>query len=153
VGRAPYVLERTQVVPRPRDEVFRFFSDAANLETITPAFVGFRIVTPQPIVMRAGTLLEYRLRLFGLPFSWQTRIERWEPPARFVDVELRGPYALWEHTHEFEAVAGDGTRMHDRVRYALPLGPLGRAVHALVVRRTLDRIFAFRHDRIEEIFG
>lgn len=102
--------------------------------------------------MAPGTLIDYRLRLFGIPFRWRTRIVEFEPPRRFVDVQLHGPYALWEHTHEF-VPAADGTRMRDRVRYALPFGPLGRLAHALVVARTLERIFDFRRARIEEIFA
>jgi ligand-binding SRPBCC domain-containing protein len=147
-----HVLERTQTIARPPDEVFPFFSDPHNLAEITPPFVHFRVLTPRSIPMTAGMLIDYRLRLFGVPFRWQTRVVELEPPRRFVDVQLRGPYASWEHTHEFVPTA-DGTRMRDRVRYALPLGPLGRLAHALFVARTLDAIFDYRHSRIEEIFA
>jgi ligand-binding SRPBCC domain-containing protein len=102
--------------------------------------------------MAAGTLLEYRLRLHGVPLRWLTRIEVWEPPVRFVDVQVRGPYRLWHHTHSFEP-AGDGTLMGDRVRYALPLGPLGELAHAVLVRRDLERIFAFRHAAVRARLG
>jgi ligand-binding SRPBCC domain-containing protein len=139
-----HVLERSQRLPRPPDEVFPFFADAFNLEAITPAWLHFRVLTPPPVTMAAGARLEYRLRLHGLPLRWLTRIEVWEPPVRFVDVQVRGPYRLWHHTHSFEP-HGDGTLMRDRVRYALPLGPLGELAHALLVRRDLDRIFAVRH--------
>jgi ligand-binding SRPBCC domain-containing protein len=139
-----HVLERSQRLPRPPDEVFPFFADALNLEAITPAWLHFRVLTPPPVTMAAGARLEYRLRLHGLPLRWLTRIEVWEPPVRFVDVQVRGPYRLWHHTHSFEP-HGDGTLMRDRVRYALPLGPLGELAHALLVRRDLDRIFAVRH--------
>lgn len=139
-----HVLERSQRLPRPPEEVFPFFADAFNLEAITPAWLHFRVLTPAPVSMAAGTRLEYRLRLHGLPLRWSTRIEVWEPPLRFVDVQLRGPYRLWHHTHTFEP-DGDGTLMRDRVRYALPLGPLGELAHAALVRRDLERIFAFRH--------
>jgi ligand-binding SRPBCC domain-containing protein len=139
-----YVLEREQLLPVGVDEAFAFFGDAANLQRITPAWLHFRVVTPAPIAMAPGTLIEYRLRLHGLPLRWLTRIEAWEPGVRFVDVQLRGPYARWHHTHEFES-RGAETLMRDRVRYALPLGPLGRAAHAVLVRRDLERIFAFRH--------
>ncbi len=149
--RAPLVLERTQLVPRPREEVFAFFEDAANLERITPPALRFRIVTPEPIAMGQGTLIDYRLRLFGLPLRWRTLIERYEPPLRFVDLQLSGPYRLWRHLHEFEAVPG-GTLMHDRVEYALPFGPLGRAAHAVAVRRTLAHIFDHRRDVIARLF-
>jgi len=151
-GGGIYLLERVQTIQRPLGDVFRFFADAFNLEAITPPFLRFRIVTPPPIVMAAGTTIDYRLRLFGLPFRWRTRIERFERDAGFVDVQLGGPYRLWHHTHAFEA-RGAATRMEDRVRYALPLGPLGRLAHAAVVRRTLDSIFDYRRDRVAELFA
>ena len=147
-----YVLEREQLVPRPRSEVFAFFEDAGNLERITPPFLRFRIVTPRPIAMHEGTLIDYRLSLFGLPFSWRTRIEVYEPRVRFVDMQIKGPYTLWRHTHTFDDVPG-GTLMKDRVEYAIPLGPLGAAARAMFVRRTLERIFDYREATIAEIFG
>jgi ligand-binding SRPBCC domain-containing protein len=139
-----HVLERRQRLPRPPQDVFPFFADAFNLEAITPPWLRFRVVTPEPVTMAEGTLLEYRLRLRGVPIRWLTRIAVWEPPVRFVDVQVSGPYRLWQHTHSFEP-DGDGTLMRDRVRYALPLGPLGELAHLALVRRDLDRIFAFRH--------
>lgn len=134
------------------ERVFAFFSDAGNLDAITPSWVGFRILTPLPLAMRAGARIEYRLRLAGVPISWRTRIATWDPPRGFVDVQERGPYALWEHTHGF-APCGDGVLMHDRVRYALPLGALGRLAHLLAVRAALAAIFDHRFDRIRERFG
>ena len=131
-----YTLEREQLLPLPPDESFEFF----------------RVVTPTPIAMDVGTLIEYRLRLRGLPISWLTRIEAWEPGRRFVDVQLRGPYRLWHHTHTFTPHDG-GTLVRDRVRYALPLGPLGRAARTALVRRDLDRIFDFRRDEVAARFG
>ena len=136
------ILERVQILPRPRDEVFAFFEDARNLEAITPPFLRFRVVTPGPITMRAGALIEYRLSLFGLPFGWKTEIEVYEPTRRFADRQLRGPYRVWRHTHTFEDVPG-GTRMTDHVEYELPLGPLGDIAHALFVKRTVARIFDY----------
>ena len=147
-----HLLERSQRLPRPPEDVFPFFADAFNLQAITPAWLHFRVLTPEPVTMAAGTLLEYRLRLHGLPLRWLTRIEIWEPPLRFVDVQVRGPYRLWHHTHTF-ASAGDGTLMGDRVRYALPLGPLGELAHVALVRRDLDRIFAFRHAVVRARLG
>ena len=149
---ATHVLERAQLIDRPRGEVFSFFADARNLEAITPEFLRFEILPPAPVEMRAGTLIDYRLSLFGVPFRWRTRIEEWEPGRRFVDLQLRGPYALWHHTHAFEDADG-GTRMTDRVRYRLPLGPLGELAHPVFVRRTLERIFDFRRDRIARLLG
>ncbi len=147
-----WTLEREQWVPLGLGETFAFFADAANLERLTPGFLGFRFVTPLPIAMRAGTLIEYRLRLFSVPLSWLTRIEAWEPGARFVDRQLRGPYARWVHTHSFER-SGAGTLVRDHVEYALPLDPLSRPVHALFVRPTLERIFDFRRAEIARALG
>ncbi len=135
-----HVLERSQVVPRPRAEVFAFFAEPRNLEVITPGFLRFRILTPGDIPMAPGTIIDYRLSLFGVPFRWRTEIEAFEPLVRFVDVQVRGPYALWRHEHRFEDAPG-GTLVRDRVEYALPLGPLGALARALFVRRSLARIF------------
>ena len=147
-----HTLEREQHLPQPPEEAFAFFGDAHNLEAITPPWLGFRIVTPGPIEMAAGTLLEYRLTLHGVPVGWRTRIEQWEPPRRFVDVQLSGPYRLWHHTHSFER-DGEGTLMRDRVRYALPLWPLGELAHLALVRRDLERIFSFRQQRIARLLA
>lgn len=147
-----HVLEREQLVRRPKDEVFAFFADPSNLERITPPSLRFAIVTPGPIPMRAGTVIDYRLRLLGVPFAWRTLIESYEPGRSFVDVQVRRPYRLWRHLHEIEERPA-GTLVKDRVEYALPLGPLGRIAHGLFVRRQLDRIFDFRSVAIAEIFG
>ena len=145
-----HVLRREQRIPGGPDSSFGFFADAGNLEAITPPWLGFRIVTPRPIEMRAGTLIEYRLRLHGVPVSWLTRIEEWEPGMRFVDAQLTGPYKLWHHTHEFAPDGEGGTIMRDTVRYALPYGPLGELAHGLFVARDLDAIFDFRTRRVAE---
>lgn len=150
-----HVLEREQVLPGPPEEVFPFFAEAHNLETITPPLLRFRVVTPEPIEMRVGTTIQYRLRLHGVPVNWLTSIQAWQPPSRFVDVQLRGPYALWHHTHSFDP-DGDGggaTRMRDTVRYALPLGALGELAHRAFVRRDVEAIFAFRHDEVARRMG
>jgi ligand-binding SRPBCC domain-containing protein len=145
------VLERSTWLPRPVDETFAFFADASNLERITPPELRFRIVTPWPIEMRRGTLIEYRLALFGLPFGWRTGIDEWAPSHRFVDRQLAGPYRRWIHTHEFAPERG-GTRMRDTVEYRLPLGWLGLAALPLV-RRQLTRIFDFREQTIQRLLG
>jgi ligand-binding SRPBCC domain-containing protein len=132
---------------RPLPQVFAFFSDASNLEALTPPFLHFRILTPLPIEMRAGARLNYQLSLFGVPIRWCTRITDWQPGRRFVDEQETGPYALWRHTHEFEA-RGASTLIRDVIDYSEPLGPLGTVAHVLFVRRTLDRIFDFRRDAI-----
>ncbi len=146
-----FVLQREQWIPRPIEEVFTFFADAKNLEAITPPWLGFRILSPEPITMRVGARIVYRLRWRRLPLRWVTEIAEWAPPFRFVDVQRRGPYALWHHTHEFEAQEG-GTRMWDQVRYALPWGPLGLLMHRLAVDRDVAAIFAYRASRVTEIF-
>ncbi len=146
----PSSLTREQVLPGRPDEVFRFFADAANLEAITPPWLRFRIVTPQPIRMEPGALIEYRLRLHGIPIRWLTRIEEWEPGRRFVDAQVKGPYALWRHTHSFEEHP-DGTLMRDTVEYALPFGPLGRLALLAFVRRDVERIFDFRAAALHKV--
>jgi ligand-binding SRPBCC domain-containing protein len=142
-----HVLNREQLIRRPRAEVFAFFADAHNLARLTPPSLRFEILTPAPIEMRAGAVIDYRLRLSGVPFRWRTVIDSWDPPRRFVDVQDRGPYELWRHAHAFDEVP-EGTLMRDRVEYALPFGSLGVLAHRLFVARQLDRIFAFRKDVI-----
>jgi ligand-binding SRPBCC domain-containing protein len=143
-----HTLRREQRLPGPPEEVFGFFADAGNLEAITPPWLGFTIVTPRPIDMHVGTIIEYRLRLHGLRLRWLTQIEAWEPGVRFVDRQLRGPYALWHHTHEFQRLPDGNTLMTDTVRYALPFGPAGALAHRLLVARDLARIFDFRSQEV-----
>lgn len=147
-----HVLERWQLVARPRGEVFAFFADARNLETLTPSSLRFHIETPLPIEMRTGAIIDYRLTLFGAKTRWRTLIETFEPEVRFVDVQLRGPYRRWRHTHEFADVPG-GTRVRDRVEYQLPLGALGELARLLFVEGQLRRIFDFRREAIARLFG
>jgi ligand-binding SRPBCC domain-containing protein len=132
--------------------VFGFFADASNLEAITPPWLQFRVVTPGPVPMGPGTMIEYRLRLHRIPIRWVTRIEVWEPGTRFVDVQVRGPYRVWNHTHSFEPHGG-GTLVRDTVRYDLPLGPFGRLAHGAFVRRDLERIFDFRREEVARRVG
>jgi ligand-binding SRPBCC domain-containing protein len=139
-----YFLERNQLIPRSRSETFAFFSDAFNLERITPPFLRFRIVRPAPIEMEAGAVIEYRLALFGAPIYWRTVIESWDPEESFVDSQTKGPYALWRHTHSFEAKGLRQTLMRDRVEYSIPFGAPGRIVHGLFIKRWLKKIFDYR---------
>lgn len=147
--RGCYLLETRQWLPRPIDEVFEFFADAFRLEDITPAWLHFQVITPRPIPMAAGTLIDYRLRLHGIPLGWRTEISEWEPPFRFVDRQLNGPYRLWRHEHTFAARDGR-TQVSDRVEYAVLGGPL---VHALFVKRDLLQIFQYRRRALERCLG
>jgi ligand-binding SRPBCC domain-containing protein len=136
-------------VPRPRDEVFEFFADAANLDAITPPWVRFRTVTPAPIKMGVGTIIDHRLRIRGFPVRWRSKITAWEPPRRFVDEQVRGPYRLWRHEHEFEEHNG-GTLVRDHVQYAVLFDFL---VHELLIRRDVEKIFAYRTDCLRKQFA
>jgi Uncharacterized conserved protein len=141
-------LHRETIVPECLERTFAFFSDAANLERLTPPWLNFRIITPPPIVMREGTLIDYRIVLHGLPIPWRTRIDVWEPGVRFVDRQTIGPYRWWRHEHRFEAVA-DGTRVIDDVEFR----PRVHWVSGWMVKRDVERIFAFRQEALPRFFG
>ena len=147
-----HILMREQRLPGSPADVFGFFADARNLEAITPPLLQFALVTPDPIVMGRGTLIRYRLRVHGLPIGWLTEIEEWEPPQRFVDRQRRGPYALWHHTHTFDA-DGDETIMRDVVRYRVGFGALGVLANELLVRRDVEGIFDYRAQRVRELLS
>lgn len=147
-----YVLEQTTVLDAPLDAVFPFFSRAENLAVLTPPSMSFRILTPTPVAMQPGAVIDYRIGLGAVPMSWRTVIESWEPGVRFVDAQYRGPYRAWWHEHHFEA-AGERTVMHDRVYYAPPLGILGRLAHRLFIGRMLRQIFDYRSTAIRLRFG
>jgi ligand-binding SRPBCC domain-containing protein len=142
------ILERSQRVEVPIEQAFGFYVNALNLEPLTPPWLHFEVTTPGEVTMLPGALLDYRLKLHGVPVRWQTRIEAWEPPVRFVDSQIKGPYSLWEHTHLFERDGEAAAIIHDRVRYAMPLGPLGALAHLLFVRRDLERIFDYRSEAV-----
>ncbi|HEY5198369.1 MAG TPA: SRPBCC family protein [Solirubrobacteraceae bacterium] len=147
-----HLLQREQRVDRPREEVFEFFADAHNLEALTPPLLGFEVLTPRPIEMSAGARIRYRLRVHGIPLRWVTEIREWAPPERFVDIQLRGPYGVWEHTHEFEALPDGSTMIRDTVRYRPAVWPLGELALPLV-RRDLRTIFDFRRDTVARLLG
>ncbi|MCB9579225.1 MAG: SRPBCC family protein [Polyangiaceae bacterium] len=138
-------------IAAPLSEVFAFFSEAKNLEELTPPDLSFRILTPEPIEMHPGTVIDYRIRLGPIPLRWRTVIERFEPERLFVDAQHRGPYRSWWHEHHFRA-DGAHTEMEDRVYYAVPFGPLGRAVNGVFVKRQLRHIFEFRARAMRELF-
>lgn len=157
-----FVLDRGVTVPAPIQDVFPFFADPANLEAITPPWLNFRIRTPRPIPMAVGTLIDYTIGLRGVPMRWRTRITEYDPGdpgsgklPRFVDEQIRGPYARWRHEHTFEPAPGGSTIVRDRVEYRLKWWgggstPLGRLVHRLLVRPDLERIFDFRERAMRE---
>ncbi len=147
-----YLLHREQMVPKPLASVFDFFAKAENLGAITPPWMRFSFASPPPAKMKRGVIIRYALRVHGFPISWVTEIERWDPPFEFVDVQKKGPYRLWRHKHTFSEASG-GTRVVDDVHYALPLGILGRVVHALQVRKDVQQIFDYREQQIRERFG
>ncbi len=142
-------LRAEQWLPRPLAEVFPFFADAHRLEAITPPWLHFHVLTPAPVPMFAGAKIDYRLKLHGIPLRWQSEISIWEPPYRFVDRQLRGPYSLWHHLHEFEEHDGR-TLVKDTVDYSSPIGWL---VEPWFVRPDLRKIFTYRTERIEHFLG
>ena len=145
----PYTLHDELWLPRSRSEVFAFFADVRNLEALTPPWLEFEILTPGQIEMRPGKMIDYRIRIHGIPIRWRTEIAEWQPPHYFVDRQLRGPYSLWHHTHTFEERDG-GTLCLDDVCYR-PLG--GALVHWLFVKRDVERVFAYRRQRLGELFS
>lgn len=141
-----------QIIPRPLEEVFAFFNRPENLSKITPPWMHFKILTPPPIEMKVGAIIDYRIRLKGLPLKWQTEITAYNPPHSFIDLQKKGPYRYWQHTHRFQSI-DSGTLVTDDFEYTLPLGWLGQIAHRLYVKRDLEKIFGYRKEVIKEIFG
>jgi ligand-binding SRPBCC domain-containing protein len=147
---AEHIFTASQEIDLPRDVVFEFFSNAENLEKITPPALGFHILTELPIVIREGALIDYDLKLHGFPIKWRTEITKWDPPNEFVDTQLRGPYKQWIHTHRFTTVSGGRTLMEDEVRYRLPLEPFGDIAN-FVIERQIKGIFENRQKVVADL--
>jgi len=147
-----FEINMKQYINKPLEVVFEFFSKPENLEMITPKSLSFNILTPTPIKMEKGSLIDYTIRLFGIPIHWRTLISDYEPPFRFVDQQIKGPYTFWHHTHTFKLVEG-GVEIIDEVKYSLPLGWLGTLAHAIWVRKDLEKIFEYRKTVIQNYFG
>jgi len=146
-----YTLKRTQFIPKTKSEVFNFFKNAENLEKITPEDLNFTILSSLPIIMDEKTLIEYNITLFRVKIYWRTLICEYNPPNNFKDIQLNGPYSLWEHTHRFEECK-NGTMMIDDVNYSIPFGIIGRIAHFIWVKKQLNNIFNYRYQIIDEIF-
>ena len=144
-----FLLKKQIWLPQPREKVFGFFSDPQNLDRLTPEWLNFKILTAPPFAMTPGTLLDYRLRLRGIPIRWQSEITVWDPPARFTDKQIKGPYSLWVHEHLFEE-KDEGTLVTDNVAYAVPGAKL---VQRLLVAPDLERIFNYRHRMLRQLFS
>lgn len=151
-ARGEDIFVAKQFIPKKKEEIFPFFADAKNLEAITPELLHFRVLAISTPAIQEGTLIDYKLKVRGVPVKWRTRIEQWVPPVKFVDTALKGPYKLWHHTHTFEDL-GSGTLMTDRVRYTLPIGYLGWITAGRIVKKDVQEIFDYRRRRVAEIFN
>jgi ligand-binding SRPBCC domain-containing protein len=149
---ADYLFEKELRITASLEEVFAFFSKAENLGTITPAFVGFAILSPVPIEMRIGTIIDNRIRVFGIPLRWKSKITAWDPPLHFADEQLKGPYRKWLHDHTFH-VEGEYVVMNDRVQYQVPGGIIAPLIHFLIVRPQIRAIFGHRNRVIGSLFS
>ncbi len=148
----PHILETVTIIPKPINEVFDFFSKAENLNKLTPPELHFNILTPSPIVMKKGTLIDYRIKLHGIPFTWKTEIWEWLPPYRFADRQLKGPYVKWHHTHSFKELPNGFTEMTDKVEYLAPGWILEPMITALFVKKKVEAIFTYREQQLMKIF-
>ncbi len=146
-----YIFEKRTYFDRPRDVIFSFFSNAENLNKVTPKKLHFKILTDLPISMKKGTLIDYKLRIYYIPIHWRTEIKEWNPPHQFIDIQLIGPYRKWIHMHQFIAQE-NGTVMIDRVKYAIPGGFLVPLFHKLIVKKDIEKIFEYREKKFKEFF-
>tara|TARA_Y100000590_G_scaffold287194_1_gene323311 strand:+ start:260 stop:754 length:495 start_codon:yes stop_codon:yes gene_type:complete len=145
-----FELVKTQIINSSIESVFDFFSKPENLKTITPAKLSFNIITPTPILMGKGTVIDYTIRLFKIPIHWRTLITKYDPPHEFIDEQIKGPYNFWHHTHKFKQVDG-GVEISDKVIYSIPMGIIGRFLHFLWIKRDLEKIFSYRKKIIEDL--
>ena len=148
----PHFFQSETKLYRPLEEVFEFFSSAENLNQVTPPDLSFSFLTPRPIKMHVGTLIDYRIKLMGIPFFWRTLISDWEPPYRFVDQQIQGPYVYWHHEHVFED-KGEYVLMTDRVHYLSPGWIFEPLIDKLFVSKQLEGVWAYRAERFKELFG
>lgn len=146
-----YTLDSIQFINKPIEDVFEFFSNPDNLSVITPPKLGFKILTPTPIKMSIGRLIDYKIYLMGIPIHWRTLITDFDPPHTFIDQQIKGPYTIWHHTHTFQKVDG-GVEIKDRVVYSIPFSILGRILNFLWIRKDLENIFNYRKKVIDELF-
>ena len=146
-----YSLSKKQVIHKTLEEVFNFFQKPENLSVITPKNMGFNILTPKPIKMGKGTVIDYTIKFFRIPVHWRTLITEYCPPHKFVDVQIKGPFILWHHTHIFKEME-NGVEITDQVQYMMPFGILGRILHSMCIRKKLNHIFNFRNEMIEKLF-
>jgi ligand-binding SRPBCC domain-containing protein len=147
----PHSIIRKTIIKRPLQEVFQFFSKAENLNKLTPKELEFKILTPLPIKMGKGTLIDYKIKLNGIPFHWKTEICEWKENEFFADQQLKGPYRIWYHTHSFSAVEG-GTEMTDEVKYLSPGWFLEPIIQALYIKKKVEGVFDYRNSKLKEIF-
>ena len=145
-----YELNKAQFINQPIDVVFNFFSKPENLALITPSKLAFKILTPTPITINKGTLIDYTIRLMRFPVHWRTLITKYNPPYEFVDEQIKGPYLFWHHTHTFKAVNG-GSEIKDKVKYSIPMGYLGQFIHKIWIKKDLEKIFEYRKKVIEKL--
>ena len=146
-----HILKSTTIINQPLTKVFDFFSKAENLDKLTPTYLKFRIVTPLPIDMKPGALITYQLKLYGIPFSWTTKITKWEPPYLFEDSQLKGPYKTWIHEHRFEEIDGK-VHMYDYLQYESPGWFLEPLINAMFVKANVHKIFEYREKALKAIF-
>ena len=148
-----YTLKKEQIIPRNILDVFDFFSKPENLSVITPSKMGFKILTPSPIEMKEGALIDYTVKIIGLPIRWTTLITKYDPPNLFIDQQLKGPYSMWHHTHNFKKLNDKETLIEDIVVYSVPYSFIGGLIHSLYIKRDLEKIFSYRSKKIKEIFN